>query len=150
MTFLLVCDAKRVLGPKISQKVPAVIQGLLAGMGTYFLLAFTVMPDLLTLTKNPLVIGHLTAISDGMADTILSPWKSFGGVTLPSYSQIFIPAITLAVLLSIDTLKTCVVLDALTGSRHNSNRELIGQGFGDVLGIGHVVALLGLQAAAFV
>jgi SulP family sulfate permease len=35
-------------------------------------------------------------------------------------------------LLSIDTLKTCVVLDALTRSRHNSNRELIGQGFGNV------------------
>jgi SulP family sulfate permease len=121
------------LGPRISQKVPAVIQGLLAGMGTYFLLAFTVMPDLLTLTNNPLVIGHLTASSDGMADTILSPWKSFGGVALPSYGQILIPAITLAVLLSIDTLKTCVVLDALTGSRHNSNRELIGQGFGNLV-----------------
>jgi hypothetical protein len=34
----------------------------------------------------------------------------------------------LAVLLSIDTLKTCVVLDAMTGSRHDSNKELIGQG----------------------
>jgi len=129
----LVTAVMMLLGPRISQKVPAVIQGLLAGMGTYFLLAFTVMPDLLTLTNNPLVIGHLTASSDGMADTILSPWKSFGGVTLPSYGQIFIPAITLAVLLSIDTLKTCVVLDALTGSRHNSNRELIGQGFGNLV-----------------
>jgi len=42
------------------------------------------------------------------------------------------PALTLAVLLSIDTLKTCVVLDALTHSRHNSNRELIGQGLGNL------------------
>ena len=42
------------------------------------------------------------------------------------------PALTLAVLLSIDTLKTCVVLDALTRSRHNSNRELIGQGLGNL------------------
>src|SRR5450759_1955407 len=41
-------------------------------------------------------------------------------------------ALTLAVLLSIDTLKTCMVLDALTHSRQNSNRELIGQGFGNV------------------
>jgi SulP family sulfate permease len=29
-------------------------------------------------------------------------------------------------------LKTCVVLDALTRSRHNSNRELIGQGLGNL------------------
>lgn len=35
-------------------------------------------------------------------------------------------------MLSIDTLKTCVVLDALTRTRHNSNRELVGQGFGNL------------------
>jgi hypothetical protein len=45
--------------------------------------------------------------------------------------HIFIPALTLAALLSIDTLKTCVVLDALTRSRHDSNRELIAQGLGN-------------------
>ena len=129
----LVTATMMLIGHKISQKVPAVIQGLLAGMGTYFLLAFTVMPQLLTITNNPLVIGHLTASGDGMVETVLGPWKSIGGVALPSYGQIFIPAITLAVLLSIDTLKTCVVLDALTGSRHNSNRELIGQGVGNLV-----------------
>jgi SulP family sulfate permease len=129
----LVTAVMMLLGPKISRKVPAVIQGLLAGMGTYFLLGFTVLPDLLTLTNNPLVIGHLTASSDGMIETILSPWKSLGEIALPSWGQIFIPAITLATLLSIDTLKTCVVLDALTGSRHNSNRELIGQGVGNLM-----------------
>ena len=46
--------------------------------------------------------------------------------------KLLIPAATLAVLLSIDTLKTCVVLDALTRSRHDSNRELIGQGLGNL------------------
>jgi SulP family sulfate permease len=40
--------------------------------------------------------------------------------------------LTLAVLLSIDTLKTCVVTDALTRSRHNSDRELVGQGLGNL------------------
>jgi SulP family sulfate permease len=56
-----------------------------------------------------------------MADTNLAQLQS-----------LLIPALTLAVLLSIDTLKTCVVLDALTRSRHNSNRELIGQGLGNI------------------
>jgi SulP family sulfate permease len=33
-------------------------------------------------------------------------------------------ALALAALLSIDTLKTCVVLDKLTRSRHDPDREL--------------------------
>ena len=50
-----------------------------------------------------------------------------------SLKLIIVPALTLSVLLSIDTLKTCVVLDVLTNKRHNSNRELIGQGLGNML-----------------
>ena len=38
----------------------------------------------------------------------------------------------------IDTLKTCVVLDAMSGQRTDSNRELLGQGTGNLL-----AALLG-------
>jgi sulfate permease, SulP family len=45
------------------------------------------------------------------------------------------PALTLAVLLSIDTLKTCIVLDAITRTRHNSNRELVGQGLGNLASV---------------
>ena len=40
--------------------------------------------------------------------------------------------ITLSVLLSVDTLKTCVVVDALTRTRHDSNRVLLSQGIGNV------------------
>ncbi len=43
------------------------------------------------------------------------------------------PTLTLAVLLSIDTLKTCVILDALTRTRHLSSRELVGQGLGNLV-----------------
>jgi SulP family sulfate permease len=42
-------------------------------------------------------------------------------------------ALTLAALLSIDTLKTCVVLDQLTRSRHEPNRELVGQGIANMV-----------------
>jgi SulP family sulfate permease len=38
----------------------------------------------------------------------------------------------LSVLLSIDTLKTCVAIDALTHTRHNSSRELLGQACGNL------------------
>ena len=42
------------------------------------------------------------------------------------------PAFTLSVLLSIDTLKTGVILDTLTRQRHDSNRALCGQGAGNL------------------
>jgi SulP family sulfate permease len=51
---------------------------------------------------------------------------------LASIRFVLVHALTLSVLLSIDTLKTCVVLDALTRSRHNSDRELMGQGIGNL------------------
>lgn len=121
------------IAPKISKKIPPVILGLLAGVVTYFLLAFTVKPELLILSNNPMVIGHLTISVSGLMETVLMPWKSVEDFILPSWDKILIPALTLSLLLSIDTLKTCVVLDAITGSRHNSNRELIGQGIGNMV-----------------
>lgn len=42
-------------------------------------------------------------------------------------------AITLALLGTIDTLLTSVVADSITKTKHNSNRELIGQGIGNTL-----------------
>ena len=43
------------------------------------------------------------------------------------------PAIILALLGSVDSLLTSLVADALTGSRHDPNRELIGQGIGNLV-----------------
>ena len=43
-----------------------------------------------------------------------------------------IPGLTLAGLGSIDTLLTSVVADNITKTQHNSNRELIGQGIGNI------------------
>ena len=44
-----------------------------------------------------------------------------------------IPGLTLAGLGSIDTLLTSVVADNITKTKHNSNRELIGQGIGNAV-----------------
>ena len=122
-----------IFGPKISKKVPAVILGLLAGVLAYWTLALTAWPELKSLQGNNLVIGPIVANIDGLVENLLHPWQSLHQLQLPPWSAVLIPALTLSVLLSIDTLKTCVVLDALTGSRHNSNRELLGQGFGNLV-----------------
>ncbi|WP_419165610.1 SulP family inorganic anion transporter [Candidatus Palauibacter sp.] len=43
------------------------------------------------------------------------------------------PALILALLGSVDSLLTSLVADSLTGTRHNSNRELVGQGIGNMV-----------------
>ena len=125
--------------PRLTQRVPAAILALLAGMLAYFgTAAFD--PALLD-PRNPLVIGPLGGTGGtggtggaggGFLDAVLGRWAGVGGLGLDALTMLVTPALTLAVLLSIDTLKTCVVLDALTRTRHDSNRELIGQGLGNV------------------
>jgi SulP family sulfate permease len=122
-----------VLAPKISTKVPAVIQGLVAGVLMYWCLAYSAYPELQVLANNHFIIGPLSADLGGLGQAITTPWLSLGHMALPHWEQVLVPALTLAVLLSIDTLKTCVVLDALSGTRHNSNKELIGQGLGNLV-----------------
>ena len=43
------------------------------------------------------------------------------------------PALILALLGSVDSLLTSLVADSMTGTRHNSNRELVGQGIGNMV-----------------
>ena len=43
------------------------------------------------------------------------------------------PALILALLGSVDSLLTSLIADSLTGTRHNANRELVGQGIGNVV-----------------
>ena len=50
-----------------------------------------------------------------------------------AYSKIFEYGLVLAVLGSIDSLLTSVIADNMTKTKHNSNRELIGQGIGNML-----------------
>ncbi len=50
-----------------------------------------------------------------------------------AFGMILEYAVVLAVLGSIDSLLTSVIADNMTKTRHNSNRELIGQGIGNML-----------------
>ncbi len=57
-------------------------------------------------------------------------------VTLPSVGFLLgaaQPALVLALLGSVDSLLTSLVADSLTGQRHDPNRELVGQGIGNVV-----------------
>ena len=117
--------------PKVVRMIPAAILGLAAGVLGYFGLGL-IDPSLLTLADNTFVVGPLGGTDGGFFDAFAGRWRSLGDLGAHQVLELAIPALTLAVLLSIDTLKTCIVLDALTRSRHDSNRELIGQGCGNI------------------
>lgn len=120
-----------VFAPRVTRLVPAAILGLLAGVLTYFGVSLF-DHSLLTVTENPLIIGPLPGSVGGLFDAITGRWSQIGELKLSLIGHLLIPALTLAVLLSIDTLKTCVVLDSMTRSSHDSNRELAAQGIGNV------------------
>lgn len=121
-----------IIAPKITKKIPAVIIALTLGILTYFALSF-IDPHLLNKLDNPFIVGEIPSGSGNFFEQIGKKLSSFGTLGFSEISFLFVPALTLAVLLSIDTLKTCVVVDALTHSRHESNKELIGQGSGNIL-----------------
>ena len=63
--------------------------------------------------------------------------RGFPAITLPPFSLDLLgravqPAITLALLGSINTLLTSLMADSMTRTQHDSDRELIGQGLGNV------------------
>ena len=118
--------AAMVAAPKITEKVPAAIIGIVTGIAAYFALALF-DPKLLVLQGNALVIGPITA-SGSLLGAASERAASILDIRFADVALVFGSALTLAVLLSIDTLKTGVVLDALTRRRHDSNRELLAQG----------------------
>lgn len=126
----LVAMIVMVTAPKVTKKVPAPVLGLFAGMAAYFGLSL-IWKDLLILEGNSLIVGPIHT-SGSFLDAVSSRASSLLTINLQSIKLVLVPAITLSILLSIDTLKTCVVLDALTRSRHHSDRELLAQGFGNL------------------
>ena len=116
--------------PKLTKAVPAPILGLGAGMLAYFGLGLG-FPEMLSQTGNKLVLGPVGGGSGAFWPHWAAQWKGMGAIQLSDWKLLLVPALTLSALLSIDTLKTCVVVDTLTRSRHDSNRTLIGQGIGN-------------------
>ncbi|MDD4028381.1 MAG: SulP family inorganic anion transporter [Caldisericia bacterium] len=93
-------------------KIPASFIGLLAGMGVFFILG----------TRGPSV------------DTIPQSLPLF---QFPTFQRTMLlsllkPAITIALLGSIESLLSAAVADNMTHTNHDPNRELIGQGLGNL------------------
>ncbi|MGD9690763.1 MAG: SulP family inorganic anion transporter [Phycisphaerales bacterium] len=60
------------------------------------------------------------------------PGPRVPGITLDMVRELVPAATTIAILCAIETLLSAVVADGMTGYRHRSNQELIGQGIGNI------------------
>ena len=98
--------------PKFRKVVPPTLVALVVGaiMGVFWL------------TETP-VIGEVPI---GLPELMLPNLS--GGFLLDAVA----PAVTIALLGSIDTLLTALVVDSMTNTRHNPNRALVGQGIGNI------------------
>jgi SulP family sulfate permease len=103
------------LFPKFTKVVPGTLVALLT---------ITLVTYLFKL-HTPL-IGEMPA---GLPSLKIS---SLAHLRFSDIGLVFLPAITLAGLGSIDTLLTSVVADNITRTKHKSNKELIGQGIGNM------------------
>lgn len=102
--------------PKITKAIPSALVALIvATLAGYFL------------KWDVPVIGE---IPSGLPAVQISGFLKVGS---NAYPMIFEYAIVLAVLGSIDSLLTSVIADNMTKTKHNSNRELIGQGIGNMI-----------------
>jgi len=117
------------LSPRITKKIPAPILGLTGGLAAFALLSVA-NPENFTLPGNPLVIGTLHGKLS--ADYFVQRFSSIRDLNAEAIKGSIVAGATLAVVLSIDTLKTGVIVDTLSRNRSNSSRELIGQGIANI------------------
>ncbi|MXV89078.1 MAG: SulP family inorganic anion transporter [Acidimicrobiia bacterium] len=89
-------------------------------------------------TLAALIAGTLLSVGWGGDTPIIGDVpQGFPAIALPAFSVDLLgravqPAITLALLGSINTLLTSLMADSMTRTQHDSDRELIGQGVGNV------------------
>ena len=123
-----------------------------AGLGIFSLLVIIFWPKITNKVPGSLVaifVGTLAALmmsKFGGVDfaTIGSKFPELaGGIPLPrpeapkidfdAVKMLFQPAFTIALLCAIESLLAAMVADGVTGKRHDSNTELIGQGIANIV-----------------
>ncbi len=80
-------------------------------------------------TAMGLDVAIIRDIPEGMLELKLD---TLGSVDWVDMTTIFIPALTLAILGSINSLLTSSVADNMSKMQHDSNKELVGQGLGNI------------------
>jgi len=61
------------------------------------------------------------------------PWPALPALSFDKVKILLLPAVSIAMLAGIESLLSAVVSDGLTGKKHDSNQELVGQGVANVV-----------------
>lgn len=125
------------------------LTALFLGLGTIVIIyLFPLITKKIPSTLVALIVMTVVALFCNMDEKLLigsipagfpMPFFAKEGISLSglNWGEILkasiIPGLTLAGLGSIDTLLTSVVADNITKTHHNSNRELVGQGIGNMI-----------------
>jgi len=120
-----------VLAGRFIRLIPAALVGVGVGMAAYFIIGYSVNPGLLQPQNNPLIVGPIPSALP-KPDQALGFISFAAEIPLSKWVYIILPALTLSIIASLDTLLTSVVTDIVTKSKHNSTRELVGQGIGNM------------------
>ncbi|WP_217589505.1 SulP family inorganic anion transporter [Lentibacillus saliphilus] len=104
--------------PKLFPKVPV-------------LLAALIVPTIVTIIFYPGQTATIGSAFGGISQSL--PSFHFPEITWDKIMMLWQPAFVIAMLGGIESLLSAVVADGMTGKRHNSNRELIGQGIANVV-----------------
>lgn len=114
------------LTPKFSKKVPGSLLAIVVmTLVAYLLKEFAGVNSIKT-------IGDLYKLPTGLPSFVLPELN--GGDSLWATVQALAPvAFTIAMLGAIESLLSAMVADGVTGDRHNSNTELVGQGIANVV-----------------
>ena len=144
---VLVVDMITQLPERITSGIS--LTALFLGLGTIAIIyIFPLITKKIPSTLVALVVMTIIALFCNMEEKLLigsipagfpMPFFAKEGISLSglNWGEILkasiIPGLTLAGLGSIDTLLTSVVADNITKTHHNSNRELVGQGIGNMI-----------------
>ncbi|MCB1179502.1 MAG: SLC26A/SulP transporter family protein [Leptospiraceae bacterium] len=120
-----------IISSKYTPKIPSAIIAFSIGITSFFIIGYF-HPTIMVVDNNPLIIGKISASANDVVKLVEFNWSKFTNLNPKSLEYLIVPSFTLGILLSIDTLKTSVLLDVLLGDRHNSNKELMAQGIGNI------------------
>lgn len=118
----ILCLATIILWPKVTRKIPGSLIAIIVGIAASLLLKYFAGIEFATIgSKFP-----------ELASGIEIPKPTTPQISWDTVQNMFQPAFTIALLCAIESLLAAMVADGVTGKRHNSNTELIGQGIANI------------------
>lgn len=107
--------------PRFSKKIPG------------SLIAIILMTIFVYLLKNYAGIHSIETIGDRFTIQAALPSAEIPPINWEIIKALLPPAFTIAILGAIESLLSATVADGVTGDKHNSNQELIGQGIANMI-----------------